>query len=141
MESVSSTKPAVWFWIVSGVALIWNLMGIGAFLVEAATTPVAVAGPENARPDAPLWYMAAFAVAVFGGVLGCIGLLLRTSWAQWLFVASLIGVALQQLYHFVLSDIGKGLSTADFVMTLMIPSVGVLLIWLSRYSRSKGWLR
>ncbi|MFK7958273.1 MAG: hypothetical protein AB8B96_19410 [Lysobacterales bacterium] len=76
----------------------------------------------------------------FAGTLGCVALLLRKGWAVWLFVLSLIGVLAQQVQHFVLTAIGKNLDTANLVMTIMIPVVGVLLIWLCRHASVRGWV-
>lgn len=137
MENSDLSKPAVWFWVVSALALIWNLMGVGAFFVQVTAT----AGPETAAAATPLWYVFAFAIAVFGAVFGCIALLLRRHWAGHFFAASLVGIAFQQIYHFILTDIGKTLGTADLVMTIMIPVVGALLFWLAQSAAHRGWLR
>ncbi len=34
MSENIENKPVVWFWIISVVALIWNLMGVGAFVMQ-----------------------------------------------------------------------------------------------------------
>ena len=76
------TKPPVWFWIVSIVALIWNGLGVMAYLARAYATDEMIAAlpPEQQAEflaEHPAWYTAAFAIAVFAGVLGCLALLLR----------------------------------------------------------------
>lgn len=141
MDENTTIKPPIWFWMATAVALIWNLMGVAAFVAGLATDPVSPAGPSEDIVQPPFWYTVAFGLAVFGGAVGCIALSLRSARALWLFVLSLIGIILQQIYHFVLSDIGQNLGTFDLVMTVMIPVVGALLIWLARSAATKGWLR
>lgn len=40
----------------------------------------------------PAWVIAAFAIAVWGGALGCLALLLRKKWAMPILLVSLIGI-------------------------------------------------
>ena len=43
------------------------------------------------------WNAAGLAVAVFGGVIGCLALLLRKSWALTMLLISLAGIVLRKL--------------------------------------------
>ena len=82
------------FWAIGAVALIWNVMGIMNFFWQ-MTPDTLAAMPESQRAiikGRPAWATGAFAIAVFGGALGCLLLLLRKSAAYYLFVASLLGV-------------------------------------------------
>ncbi|MCH9016029.1 MAG: hypothetical protein IH877_10130, partial [Gemmatimonadetes bacterium] len=69
------------FWLIGAVMLIWNVMGCINFFVQ--INPDALASyPESHRAiieGRPAWATGAFAVAVFGGALGCLLLLLRKS--------------------------------------------------------------
>ncbi|MGB5205651.1 MAG: hypothetical protein WBN63_15820, partial [Eudoraea sp.] len=86
MSEKSNTKPPVWFWIVSIVALLWNLMGVMAYLGQAYMTDEMKAGYTSDQlalmESTPAWVTAAFAIAVWGGLLGCIVLLLRRKLAK-----------------------------------------------------------
>ncbi len=132
---MTSGKPHFSFWIISAVALVWNLMGCLNYVMQ--TNPDNVAQmPEvyqviiNGRP---VWATAAFAAAVFGGAVGCILLLLRRSVAVSALIMSLLGV----------------LATAAFTMMLIgaVPSmmlsvlVALALVWYASIVRRKGWLR
>ena len=78
------------FWIISAVAMIWNGLGAMNFFKQMDAETLATY-PEAARTliaTRPVWATGAFAVAVFGGALGCVLLLIRTSEANHLFVAS-----------------------------------------------------
>ncbi len=78
---MTTTKPPVWFWIISILALIWNSMGVNQYLQQAYNTEAfkSMVSTEELEmiSQLPTWYTAVFAIAVFAGALGCILLLLR----------------------------------------------------------------
>ena len=78
-------KPPVSLKVVAIVALLWNLLGCLAFFSDLRLSPDDLARLPEAQQALyaarPGWAVAATAVAVFGGVLGSIGLLLRRKWA------------------------------------------------------------
>ena len=73
---MSSSKPPVWFWIVSVVALLWNMLGVIAFVGQMMMTPDMLAQlPEAQRVQIearPMWATIAFGIAVFGGAIGLV---------------------------------------------------------------------
>ena len=133
----SSIKPPVWFWIISVLALIWNVLGIGAYLAQAYMTDEALAAlPEADQAmyaNLPAWYTAAFALAVFCGALGCIALLLRKKWAYMLLLISLIAVIVQMSYVIFSLNMANA-------MTPMIIIVALFLVWYSKKAITKGWI-
>ena len=139
-----SNKLGALFWIISVIALVWNLLGVMAFTMQLTMSDEARAQlPELERTmyaNIPSWYMMAFGIAVFAGTLGCLALLLRKKWAFILFVISFIAITAQQIYMFALSDIGKSMNTGQLSMTLSIPIIGLFLIWFARKKAAKGWL-
>ena len=84
--------------------------------------------------NVPAWVTAAFAIAVFAGALGAIGLLLRKSWAVKLWFLSLIAVIIQMGYTLI-----NGYESS-IVMTVMIILFALFFVWFSRMSRNKDWL-
>jgi len=145
-DETITIRPPIWFWIVSGVALVWNLMGIMAFVGQATMSydkMVETFGRNQADVIAaqPTWYMIVFACAVLGGVIGCVGLLLRKRWALWALLVSLVGVFFQQVYIFLLSNAGSSVRGGEWVMVLLIPIVAILLFMLARRGVDKGWLQ
>ena len=137
----SISKPPIWFWVVSVLALVWNGLGVMAYLGKAfATDEMIAALPEEQQAEFlmefPTWYTAAFALAVFCGALGCIALLIRKKWAQPLFVISAIGAIVQHFYLFVNVE----MTGAQIVMPVLVILVCVLLIFFSISSTAKGWL-
>lgn len=127
-------KPHFSFWVVAGLGLIWNLMGCFNFIVQ--TNPETVAQmPElyqliiNTRPA---WATGAFAIAVFGGAVGCILLLLRRSVAVPVLVLSLMGIAVTGLDTML--RIGF---TPSLVLAFL---VGGALLWYATIARRKDWI-
>jgi len=125
------------FWAIGAVALIWNVMGVINFFMQ--MNPDALADyPEAARSlveGRPVWATGAFAIAVFGGALGCLLLLLRKSAAYYVFIVSLLGVIVTNIHAFGIAG-----STEIWVGSLMSLVVSAFLIWYSKQAESKGWI-
>ena len=127
------------FWTIGAVALIWNVMGAINYIVQIDADAIA-AMPETHRAiieSRPAWATGAFAIAVFGGALGCVLLLLRKLAGYYLLVASLLGaiVAIAQFH----AAAGVGLVGAS-IGSLMQLVVAAFLIWYSKRAASKGWI-
>ena len=142
----TSQKPPISFWVISIVALIWNTMGVLAYIGQAFLTEEAIAAmpPEQQeiyRIEVPAWYTAAFAIAVSAGFGACILLLLRKKLANILFITSFIAVIVQSIYTFFMSPITDKMSGFDTGMSISIPIVAILLIIFSNKGIAKGWLK
>ena len=140
MTDYSNNKPPVWFWIVSVLALLWNLMGVGAYLSPHFMTDEMIAELEpqlqyEMAYEHPAWYTALFALAVFGGVLASIALLIRKKWAYFLFIISFICATIQQIYYVM------EVKGTDKIMPTMIIIVCIFLIWFSKKAISKTWIK
>ena len=129
------------FWVVAGLALVWNALGSANFLAQLNPETV-TSMPEAYRlviADRPIWATGAFAVAVFGGTLGCLLLLLKKSAAYYLFTASLLGVIVTMIHA-----VGARTTTVDFtpvfVGTSMSLVVAALLMEYSKWGERKGWI-
>lgn len=137
-------KPARGFWIVSVLALVWNLIGVASYLMMTAMGPDTLNAMSEAErslyTDVPPWATAAFAIAVFGGLLGCVALLLRKAWAVPVFVISLVAILVQMGHAFFMSAMLEVRGTAAAILPTLIIVVAVYLVWFSRSARSRGWL-
>ncbi len=145
MTISNNSKLPVWFWVLSVLALLWNLMGVIAYLAEAYMSDEAFkALPEaqqalyNARPS---WVTGAFAIAVFAGTIGAIGLLMRKKWALSVFVISLFGVFGQMTYQFFLSETFEVMGNQFMIMPIAVILIAIALVFFSRSSIQKTWLR
>jgi hypothetical protein len=131
------------FWAIGVVTLIWNVMGGINFFAQMNAEMVA-SMPETHRAiieTRPAWATGAFAVAVFGGVLGCLLLLLKKTAAYYLFIASLLGVIVTMIHTLGIVSSTSGFGPFEIVMMIVMPTVvAAFLIWYSKQAKSKGWI-
>lgn len=132
---MSVAKPHFSFWIVAGLGLAWNLMGCLNYIAQ--TNPETVAQmPEIYQvliAGRPVWATAAFGIAVFGGAVGCILLLLRRRVAVGIFILSLLGIGLTGF--FTLRVLGP---VPSMILSAL---VGAALLWYATLARRFGWLQ
>ena len=128
------------FWAIGAVALIWNVLGTLNFFAQMNPDMLA-AYRESERAiieGRPAWATAAFAIAVIGGALACVLLLLRKSAAFYLFIASLLGVIVTMIHTLGAGiDFGLGEILGIILMPFMLAA---FLIWYSKWAESKGWI-
>ncbi len=131
------------FWVIGAVALIWNIMGVINFFVQMNSNMLA-SFPESHRviiEGRPLWATGAFAIAVIGGALGCLLLLLKKSLAMYLFMASLLGVIVTMIHALGVPGSTIDSGPGEFVLTIVMPlAVAIFLIWYSKWTESKNWI-
>ena len=133
------------FKVIAIAAIVWNLMGVLAYLGEVmggaemiATLP---AEQQALYAERPSWVVGAFATAVFAGLLASIALLMKKGIAFPLFVISLIGVIGQQIHMFFLSntiEVMGGASAA--IMPIMVLLIAIYLVYYSNNAKQQGWL-
>jgi hypothetical protein len=140
----SSTKPPTWFWIVGGISMVWNLLGVMAYIMQVTMSPEALqALPENERAlleSVPVWATSAFAIAVWGSTLGSILLLMRKKLATPILIFSLAGILVQMYYNVFMSKSMEVYGPGGLAMPVMVLVFGVFLIWFSRKSAANGWI-
>lgn len=133
------------FWIISSLALVWNLVGVARFVMQLQITEdMLTALPEAERAlyaNIPAWASSAFAVAVIAGAIGCVLLLLRSAWAVPVFLISLLGVLVQMYHAFAIANAVDVLGPAAIIVPTLIIGIGVGLIGYARSAKEKGWLR
>lgn len=142
--TTTSDKPVTSFWVVSAVALVWNAMGAFAYLAQRMMTPETLqALPENERAlytSIPVWVTSAFAIAVWGGVAGCLLLLLRKKLATAVLMISFAGIVVQMIYNVFISNSYAVYGPGGLAMPVMVLVIGAYLVWFSRGATAKGWL-
>ena len=142
--SEENDKPPKSFYWISGVALVWNLMGMSAYVAQVTMTPEAMnALPEAERmlyENVPSWATSAFAIAVTAGTLGCVLLLMRKALAMPVLIASLLGVLAQNFNSFVLMDSMSVLGAVAVIFAAAVTIIGAYLIWFTNDSKKNGWL-
>lgn len=132
------------FWIIAAVALVWNLLGVMAYIMQMTMTEEALlalpAAERALYENVPAWATSAFAIAVNAGALGCILLLLRRAWAVPVLIVSLAGV-LVQMYHslFIARSIDV-YGLGGLSMPVLVVVIAVFLVWYARQAHSRNWI-
>jgi len=133
-----------WLSPVAVVGLLWNLLGCYAWYTDLTLTPDALAAmsPQLQQLHAamPVWVPTATGVAVLGGAVGCLGLLLRKRWATRLLWLSLAGVVVQDIGLFVIAGGMSLAGTVPMVLQAIVLVVSILLVLVARRAERAGWL-
>jgi hypothetical protein len=144
MTDIRDARPPAWFWIVAVLGLLWELFGVAMYLMHVGVLPNSGEMSEAERTlmeSSPVWVTGLFAIGVFGGALGTLGLLLRKSWARPLLILSLVAVILQFGGWLLSTDAIRVIGPSVFVMPAIIVAVAILLAWLATVGVRRGWLR
>ncbi|SNR36011.1 hypothetical protein [Lutibacter flavus] len=140
----STSKPTTVFWIIGVIALLWNIMGVVAYLAQAYISDEDLAILPEAEQayynGIPAWVTAAFAISVFAGLLGCITLLMKKKIAVILFFISFIAIIVQFVYNFFIQDFMEISGAARMAMPIVVIIIALFLIWFSKDSEKKGIL-
>jgi hypothetical protein len=134
-----------WLMPVAVFALLWNIMGCAAYLIDAMATADDIAKLSPAEQaiyaSRPSWSVAGTAIGVWAGALGCLGLIFRKRWALPVLILSLLGVLVQDIWMFGMSADGRASGSTVFALQALVLVVAVALVWLARTASQKGWLR
>lgn len=139
--NAATIKAAGWFLPVAGLALVWNLLGVAAYLSQMMMNLSTL--PESQRAfyaAIPAWATSAFAIAVFAGVVGVFGLLLKKRWALGVLVVSVLGIIVQMSYSLLIGNGLEVFGASALVLPLVTLAIGLGLVWLAVFAKKKGWL-
>ncbi|NOX69119.1 MAG: hypothetical protein GXP15_08025 [Gammaproteobacteria bacterium] len=141
LASLNSNAPPKLFWVISAASLLWNLAGSAAFLAQITLDTSALPNAERAFYESvPAWATIAFGVAVFAGVLGSVGLLLRRHWAIMMFIVSLLGIVVQNSHAIFIGDGFEVFGAAGFVLPFFILIAALALIGYARRAARRAWI-
>ncbi len=137
MSDDANGQPPASFWIISGVFLVWNAIGLTFYYGQVTMTAEFMAANFTEAQIAlmestPVWATAAYATAVNAGVIASLLLLLRKSWAKPMFIVSLVGVLFQDFDAFVLSDVIGAWGTSALYLPIVVLIICGTEIWYSR---------
>ncbi|MCG1036729.1 hypothetical protein [Polaribacter sargassicola] len=142
--STNINKPAKSFWVISIIALIWNILGVIAYLGQAyMTDEMKAALPQEQQTlyeNIPFWVTAAFAIAVWGGLLASILLLMKKSISKIVFIISLIGIVVQMFYNFFLTKAIEVYGPSGMIMPILVLIFGIFLVWYTKKCVDDGIL-
>jgi hypothetical protein len=137
-------KPPTWFWVITIVALLWNLGGIASFIMHVTMSHDTLqAMPEEERAlytDFPVWVLVTYCFAVFGSTLGNVLLLLRKKSATPVLIVSFIAIVLQMIYTVFMSRAVELHGPSALGIPVLVTVFGIVLIVLSKHATARGWM-
>lgn len=142
--AAKATAVPAWYWLAAIGALLFECLGCFFYLAEVRLTPEQIAMlplDQAAMLSArPAWYYAAFGVAVWVGLAGTVGLLLRKSWAVPALLISLIAVIVQ--FSAILIVPEMRIVTSDALLgPILVALVCYGIFMLARLAKRRGWLK
>lgn len=142
----SNVAPPKWYWGVSSLALVWMLFGVMAWTADLTMDEAALAQMSESQQQLyaqrPQWLFVVYAIAVFSGLLGAIGLLMRRSWAVPALAVSLAAIVVQFGYTLFAMDAIRLLGPATALpFPIVIFVIALLLLWFATRAKKSGWLR
>jgi hypothetical protein len=108
-SQATRTTRAPWhLWVIGILALLWSAMGAMDYVMTQTKNEAYM---SNFTPEQlaffygfPAWIVAAWAIGVWGGVIGALLLLFRRRLAAWVFLASLLAVVVTTFHNYLLSN-------------------------------------
>ena len=132
-------------WLIGIIGGLWSLMGVISFmLTEMNVESVMSRYPAQQREyfeSFPLWAVAVWGIGVFGGVIGCLLLLLKKRLAFHVLLVSLIGAVISNLGGlFLLGGMDVMRETGGLGFTAVPIIIGAFLVSYARAMKEKGVL-
>jgi hypothetical protein len=146
VEAHGTTPSRPWhLWLIGIVGGLWSSMGVLSFLLTQVNVEAVMSQfPPQQRAyfqSFPWWAVAFWALGVFGGVIGCLLLLLKNRVAFPVLIASVIGTTVSSLGGlFLLGGMEVMGETSDLALTVLPLIVAALLAAYARAMRKKGVL-
>ena len=141
----NNVRTPVHLWIVGVVALLWNVLGAFDYLATKKRLDFYMSQFTAEQLESfygfPSWAVSAWAIAVWGSLLGSLSLLLRKCWATWLFGAAVAGLAVTTVYNFMLTNGAEVMGEAGATFTAIIWVIALLLLFYARAMEKRGVLR
>jgi hypothetical protein len=148
MVEVQSTIPdRPWhLWLVGIIGGLWSVMGVVSFMLTQMNVEAVMSRfPPQQRAyfeSFPLWAVAFWAIGVFGGVVGCLLLLLKNRLAFPALLASAIGAIVSNLGGlFLLGGIEVMRETGGLGFTAVPIIFGAFLAYYARAMSKTGVVR
>lgn len=145
-DNTQSSETVVipsWFKVAAILALVWNLLGVMAFVGHMMMTPEMIAELPQAEQalygSVPLWATIAFTVAVFAGTFASIALLMKKRICYPLFIASLVAVLVQMFHSFFISNSYEVYGPGGTIMPVMVIIIAFILVRFAGKGIKNSW--
>ena len=139
----TSIRPSINFYIISSLALIWNLIGVFAYLGQTFMEEQALSSLSKNEHyyffNMPAWVTAVFASAVFSGVSGSVCMLLKKRIAKILYSISIVSLLAHQFYNLFIQEYIV-ISGVGLLLPISTTVIGFFLLWYSHEVSKQGVL-
>jgi len=141
-ERFTPRPVAGWYMIAAIASLLFMIVACAGYVLDVTMDPAALPLDQRAVVEArPVWMVAAYAVAVWVGLLGAIMLILRRKLAQPLLLVSLIAAAVTFLPYAITPGVRDNITTNDIAVAVIVLAITWTIFWFARHSNQRGWLR
>ncbi len=146
MTDEQPAVPGTAFWIIGAVALLWNLLGLYAYYSNVTATPEDLMLQFNPQQieailATPAWATSATAIAVTAGVIGSVLLLFRNSLCVPFYALSVLGLIVQDIYVFGMTDAVQMFGKTPLIMQTVVFVFAVFLVWYAQRQKQRGVVR
>lgn len=140
-----SRKPGALFWALGIFFLAWNGFGCAAYVMDVTMSDAKYAevygeAMAGVRDLFPTWSVAAYAIAVWGGLLAAILYLLRKRLCVTLFIVSLIAGIISFIWPLTNEAARTASGDMFWFMPLLVLVLGLFEIWWSRKKVADGYM-
>ena len=131
-----------WFYAVAAVALLFEAFGCFMYISQVTADHAALPLDQRAMWDAtPTWMVAAYAIAVWVGLIGSVLLVMRRKLAVPLLLVSLIAVVVQFSGLFLVPQLRQTVPDTALVTPIALILCCYLIFMFARLAHKRGWLR
>ena len=142
-EQVTGAQPVpAWFWIAAGLALLFEAFGSYMYIAQVSADRATLPLDQRAMWDAtPMWMVAAYAIAVWVGLVGAGLLLLRRKLAVPVLLVSLLAIFVQFSGLFLVPQLRQTVPDTALAGPIAIIVICYAIFQLARLAHKRGWLR
>jgi hypothetical protein len=134
-------------WLVGLLMLIWNAMACVSHVMT-LTQNAAYFRSTGVTPQiaayfaaSPAWYVVAWTIGVWGGVVAAVGLLMRKSWTVWWVTASQLAMVINSVATLLNPDAYEVLGNVGWIGAIVRIALGAFLVLYSMAMKRRGVLR
>ena len=143
MDDRFAPQPvAGWFKPAAIASVIFMAIGCAGYLASVLTDPSSLpVDQRNLMEARPIWMIAAYAIAVWVGLVGSVLLRMRRKLAEPLLLVSLVTAVLTFLPYAIVRAVSDLVTTNDIAVAVVVLAITWTIYWFARHSRQRGWLR
>jgi hypothetical protein len=142
------TGFAPWhLWLVGLLMLVWNAMSCASHVMTLSQNEAYFRAsgvtPEMAAyfASVPAWYVVAWTIGVWGGLLAAVGLLMRKSWAVWACVVSQSAMAVNSVWTLLNPEAQEVLGKVGSIGAVAVIAFSLFVVLYAIAMKRRGILR